>query len=119
MNKENKEFFERVKMLRRRQGLSSEEFCKKIDINKNTYKNMPSNNHLPAFDLVIRMAKTLKVSLNFLAYGIDDPAHGASPRIQHLIRNIQMLNEDKFSAIEQTVQLWLDLDIKKNMEEIS
>jgi hypothetical protein len=74
---------------------------------------MVVNQHLPALDLVMRMSQTLDVSLSYLAYGYEE---SLPVRLRHFIENINLLDEDKLLTIEQTVNLWIELDLKKNQQ---
>jgi transcriptional regulator with XRE-family HTH domain len=63
------EFYNRIKQITKNKKSTIEALCIRIGYNVGTYKATRAANRLPPFDVVIAMAQTLGVSLNYLAYG--------------------------------------------------
>ena len=64
-------FCERLKDARHNAGLSQRELSEKVNISRESVKAYEGGWQIPTFTIVVKMAATLKVSLDYLAFGRD------------------------------------------------
>ena len=66
---------ERLKQLRKRDGLSQTEFAKKFNISTGTIGNWETGAREPDASTLMKIAKFFNVTVDYLLGETDDPAH--------------------------------------------
>lgn len=59
-------FPERLKQLRQKKGLTQQEIADLVHVNRVTYTNWEKGNREPNFEMVLKLADLLEVSLDWL-----------------------------------------------------
>lgn len=59
-------FHEKLKMLRKKQGLTQQEIADLVHVNRVTYTNWENGKREPNFEIVIKLADLLEVSVDWL-----------------------------------------------------
>lgn len=59
-------FHEKLKVLRKKHGLTQQEIADLVHVNRVTYTNWEKGNREPNFEIVIKLADLLEVSVDWL-----------------------------------------------------
>lgn len=87
-----------IKLLREAQGMSASELADKLDVNKSYVSLLESDARKPSVDVLQKLAKTLRVPMNFLV----EVATGTSePSAHRELRGVL----DEFDALERKLNL--------------
>lgn len=94
-------FGQRLVELREEQGYTRQQFCKKVDLPYNTYRNYEADAREPAYALLCRIANVLNVSTDYLLCRTDvrQPALRLDEEESRLILNFRRLDERGQSTV--------------------
>ena len=101
---------EKIKTLRKRQGLSQEELSERVEINATHLSRLETGKYQPSIDVLKRLADALEVSTDYLLSPDDEePAevHIANRPLAERIRLIDSLDEADQQALVQVIDSML------------
>lgn len=104
------ELGEKIKTLRKRQGLSQEELSERVEINATHLSRLETGKYQPSIDVLKRLADALEVSADYLLSPEDEePAevHIANRPLAERIRLIDSLDEADQQALVQVIDSML------------
>lgn len=102
-------FFDRVKDCVKEQNISIEEFLNDVfcgEVSRDVYNGWRRRQNLPRADQAVKIARGLKVSVEFLVTGTGPM--GLPPDIAALCRDMVLLSEDDKDDIRSLVSAKLD-----------
>jgi transcriptional regulator with XRE-family HTH domain len=124
------EITERILRTLENQGMNQKEFCEIIDVAQSTFTNWKTRETDPPSGLIVLIAKTLKVSINFLLTGKDNQDAETNRRFAEIRRKYEPLSKyyDHCSEegqkeiayfLEYAVDRWRkEDDIRRQIEEM-
>ena len=111
----NAEFFwDMVKKEVERQHTSFEWLYRKTRISKGTFSSWKSRNTIPRADEAFLIANSLKVSVEYLLTGIDEPIEASNKAIHKIAEKIPFFDDYDLQTITATVQA-MAIRYKKKM----
>ena len=90
---ELKAMADRIKRRRESLGFTQENFCETIDLSASSYTKIENAFQKPALDTLIKIAKNLDLSLDYIVFGAD--GENEEKPINMDIINIILKNADK------------------------
>jgi transcriptional regulator with XRE-family HTH domain len=104
---------ERIKRLRQERGWSQAQFARKVEVHQKQVSGYERDVHAPSTDMLIRIARTLGVSLDYLAFEDRPDSHRVQIADLELLEKLEGI--DKLSADDKrTVKAVLDTFILKS-----
>jgi transcriptional regulator with XRE-family HTH domain len=104
------ELGEKIKTLRKRQGLSQEELAERVEINSTHLSRLETGKYQPSIDVLKRLAEALEVSADhLLSAEAEEPAevHIRNKPLADRIRLIDSLEESDQQALIQVIDSML------------
>lgn len=87
---------ERVKELRKKNGMNQEEFSKKLGKTRSMVTHLENDNTMPTADTIIEMCKIFNVSADYILIGIEEIKDRESEKeILHNYRQLTEKNKGK------------------------
>jgi transcriptional regulator with XRE-family HTH domain len=110
-----KSFGDNIKKLRTNKGLSQEAFAKEIGIHVTNLSKYERNISNPSFEIAQKMAVTLEVSLDTLAYGNDKASNTIQDNeLLTLFNKSQKLSDNQKSTVKDLLKAFL---FKENIQQ--
>ena len=101
----NAEFFwEMVKKEVDRQHTSFEWLYRKTNIPKGTFSSWKNRSIIPRADEAFRIAEALKVSVEYLLTGTDQPKEPSNPAIHEITETVPFFDDNDLQTLLATVR---------------
>lgn len=94
---------DRVDTILKEKNLKRQALADSIGVSLQSFTDWKRRNSIPAGDILLRIAKYLNVSLEWLITGEDE--EGLSPEIRALVEKIKILDQNDFKAVQQLVNV--------------
>lgn len=101
-----KKLVERIDDLLKSKNQTRKALSASLGIPLQTISNWSVRGNLPSADVLLRIARYLNVSLEWLITGED--AEGLSPEIRALVEKIKILDQNDFKAVQQLVSVLVE-----------
>lgn len=98
-----KEIVERIDTLLIGKNIKRYALAETVGISVQAFSDWKSRGTIPAGDILLRIARYLNVSLEWLITGEDE--EGLSPEIRALVEKIKILDQNDFKAVQQLVNV--------------
>jgi transcriptional regulator with XRE-family HTH domain len=92
---QQKEMANRIKIRRESLGFTQERFCETIDLSASSYTKIENAFQKPALDTLIKIARHLDLSLDYIVFGNENYKPKEVLDIDYLNAIIQHVDKDK------------------------